>query len=79
MRLHMKKGMSIILVIVLLISNLTGCAGQTENTENANETMSLSSENTSMTTTDGVTVDVGPYVLDDEAELNVKQSKTQAR
>lgn len=65
--------MAIILVIVLLISNLTGCAGQTENTEKANETMSLSSENTSMTTTDGVTVDVGPYVLDDEAELNVKK------
>ncbi len=67
----MKKLISIILAISLLMAVFAGCGGKTETT-------ALSPENTSITTRDGVTVELGDYVLDGETELTVTRQAAEA-
>lgn len=61
------KLLAFILAIVTVLSLLSGCGGNGSKSEK----MTLSPEATSVTTPDGITVDVGDYVLDGEAELTV--------
>ena len=77
------KVIALILVIVLTLSSLSGCGSRpTENpgtspkqsqeqSQEQPQALMLSPETTAVTTSDGVTVDVGDYVLDGEAELTV--------
>lgn len=72
------KVIALLLAIALVISSLTGCGSRlTESSENPSEQsgnvkeITLSPENTAVTTDDGITVDVGDFVLDGEAELSV--------
>ena len=72
------KVIALLLAIALVISSLTGCGSRlTESSENPSEQsgnvkeITLSPENTAVTTDDGITVDVGDFVLDGEAELTV--------
>ncbi len=58
------KVIALLLAIVLVLSLLSGCGGKSQ-------TLTLSPETTAVTTSDGITVDVGSYVLDGEAELTV--------
>lgn len=69
---------ALLLAIALVISSLTGCGSRpTESSENPSEQsgnvkdLTLSPENTAVTTDDGITVDVGDFILDGEAELSV--------
>lgn len=65
------KVLALLLAIVLVLSSLTGCVSRpAEQVENVKD-LTLSPENTAVTTDDGITVDVGDYVLDGEAELTV--------
>ena len=65
------KVIALLLAIALVLSSLSGCGGPpTEQVENVKD-LTLSPENTAVTTDDGITVDVGDYVLDGEAELTV--------
>ncbi len=61
-----KKLTALALIAALMLSLLTGCGGGA-----GSRTMKLSPENTEITTSDGITVNVGDYVLDGEAELVV--------
>lgn len=63
----MKKTVSILLVTVLLLGNLTGCDGG----RGKNDGATLSPETTSVTLSNGVSIDLGVYVLDGEEELTV--------
>ena len=58
------KVIALLLAIILALSLLSGCGGKSQ-------TLTLSPETTAVTTSDGITVDVGSYVLDGEAELTV--------
>ena len=72
------KALTLLLAIVLVLSSLSGCGGPpteqsgnpTEQTESTKD-LTLSPETTAVTTADGITVDVGDFVLDGEAELTV--------
>ena len=65
------KVIALLLAIALVLSSLSGCGGPpTEQVENVKD-LTLSPENTAVTTADGITVDVGDFVLDGEAELTV--------
>lgn len=72
------KVIALLLAIVLVLSSLTGCVSRpaeqsgnpTEQTESTKD-LTLSPETTAVTTADGITVDVGDFVLDGEAELTV--------
>ena len=65
------KVIALLLAIALVLSSLSGCGGPlTEQVENV-KVFTLSPENTAVTTDDGITVDVGDFVLDGEAELTV--------
>ena len=50
---------------------------ETEKPQGSKNDMLMSPENTSVTTKDGIQVDVGEFVLDGEAELTVKQGGTE--
>ena len=63
----MKKTVSILLVTVLLLGNLTGCGGG----GGKNDRATLSPETTSVTLSNGVSIDLGGYVLEGEEELTV--------
>ena len=65
------KVIALLLAIALVLSSLSGCGGPpTEQVENVKD-LTLSPETTAVTTADGITVDVGDFVLDGEAELTV--------
>ena len=65
------KVIALLLAIALMLSSLSGCGGPpTEQVENVKD-LTLSPETTAVTTADGITVDVGDFVLDGEAELTV--------
>lgn len=72
------KVIALLLAIALMLSSLSGCGGPpteqsgnpTEQTESTKD-LTLSPETTAVTTADGITVDVGDFVLDGEAELTV--------
>ncbi|QWV86963.1 hypothetical protein KQ224_02260 [Streptococcus parasuis] len=67
----MKKIVSILLVAVLLLGSLAGCGGGGSKSDVA----TLSPEATGVALSNGVSVELGDYVLDGEAELTVaKQS-----
>ena len=63
----MKKTVSILLVIVLLLGNLTGCGGGGGKINAA----TLSPETTGVTLSNGVSIDLGGYVLESEEEITV--------
>ncbi|RBP65316.1 hypothetical protein DES36_10753 [Alkalibaculum bacchi] len=63
----MKKTVSILLVIVLLLGNLTGCGGGGGKINAA----TLSPETTGVTLSNGVSIELGGYVLESEEELTV--------
>ena len=75
------KVIAVFLTFALILSSLSGCgskpADNTETpqaqtqTETQPKALTLSPEATAVTTDDGITVDVGGYVLDGEAELTV--------
>lgn len=62
------KAIALFLAIVLALSLLSGCGGSPAG---KSQTLTLSPETTAVTTSDGITVDVGDYVLDGETELTV--------
>ena len=65
------KVTALLLAIITVLSLLSGCGGSpTEKTGKKGE-LTLSPETTAVTTSDGITVDVGDYVLDGETELTV--------
>lgn len=72
------KVIALLLAIAPVLSSLTGCVSRpaeqsgnpTEQTESTKD-LTLSPETTAVTTADGITVDVGDFVLDGEAELTV--------
>lgn len=66
----MKRFLAITLALAMILSLLSGCGGNAGGGKS--ETAILSPETTSITTKDGVTVDVGEWVLDGEAELTVE-------
>ena len=70
MNTKLSKIISLLLVLSLLLSACSSGGGGT-----AKGTV-LSPENTSATAA-GITVDVGDYVLDGEAELSVSKGKTE--
>ena len=57
--------------IVLVLSLLSGCGGNPADKPGKKDGLTLSPETTAVTTSDGITVDVGGYVLDGETELTV--------
>ena len=63
----MKKTLSILLAAALLLSSLTGCGGGGGKSYAA----TLSPETTGTKLENGVSVELGDYVLDGEAELTV--------
>ena len=66
------KVIALLLAIVLALSLLSGCGGKSQ-------TLTLSPETTAVTTDDGITVDVGSYVLDGEAELTVTKQPVEEK
>lgn len=62
------KATALLLSIALTLSLLSGCGGSPAG---KSQTLTLSPETTAVTTSDGITVDVGDYVLDGETELTV--------
>lgn len=65
------KVTSLLLAMVLVLSLLGGCGGSPAGEPEKSQTLTLSPEMTVATTDDGITVDVGDYVLDVETELTV--------
>ena len=63
-----RKIISVLLAAAMLSSLLAGCGGTGGG---KSEALTLSPEMTSVTTSDGITVVVGDYVLDGETELTV--------
>ena len=63
-----RKIISMLLAAAMLSSLLAGCSGPGGG---KSETLTLSPEATTVTTSDGITVEVGDYVLDGETELTV--------
>ncbi len=66
-----KRVLSLVLALALTAGLLNGC-GKPET-----HTLSLSPENTAVTTGDGITVDVGDCLLDGETELKVQKRPTE--
>ena len=64
-----RKIISVLLAAAMLSSLLAGCGGPGGGGKS--EALMLSPETTSVTTSDGITVEVGDYVLDGETELTV--------
>ena len=64
-----RKIISVLLAAAMLSSLLAGCGGPDGGGKS--EALTLSPETTSVTTSDGITVVVGDYVLDGETELTV--------
>ena len=64
-----RKIISVLLAAAMLSSLLAGCGGPDGGGKS--EALTLSPEMTSVTTSDGITVVVGDYVLDGETELTV--------
>ncbi|MBC7086869.1 MAG: hypothetical protein H5T96_00100 [Tissierellales bacterium] len=60
----MKKTVSILLAVVLLLSSLAGCGSK-------NDAATLSPEATGVALSNGVSIELGDYVLDGEAEITV--------
>ena len=83
----MKKALSILMAAAILVSLLAGCGGIGGGTkpegaakpdaDKTPETKTLSPEATSARTDAGVFVDVGPYVLEEAAELRVTRQPTE--
>lgn len=71
------KVIALLLAIVLVLSLLSGCGDSPAEKDGKPQTLTLSPETTSVTTDDGITVDVGSYVLDGEAELTVTKQPTE--
>ncbi len=65
------KATAFLLTIALVLSLLTGCGGNPTEKAGKPQALALSPETTAVTTNDGITVDVGNYVLDGETELTV--------
>ena len=65
------KAIALLLAIVLVLSLLSGCGGSPAEKAGKSQALTLSPETTAVTTSDGITVDVGDYVLDGETELTV--------
>jgi hypothetical protein len=63
----MKKLLSILLTVVLVLTCLVGCGGSSGKSDAA----TLSPEATSVTMSNGISVELGDYVLDDEEELTI--------
>ena len=66
-----KKVISILLTIAMMLSLLSGCGGSPTEKAGKSQSLTLSPEATAVTSDDGITVDVGDYVLDGETELTV--------
>lgn len=66
-----KRTLSLVLALALAAGLLNGCGKPKTHTQ------ALSPENTTVTTGDGITVDVGGYLLDGETELNVTKRPTE--
>ncbi|MBR0138805.1 MAG: hypothetical protein IJM17_00795, partial [Firmicutes bacterium] len=80
----MKKALSLLLVLAMLSSLLTGCGGSKESSEKAPASEPVTttyvtelSPETTRAVAEGVTVDVGEYVLDGAAELKVEKQKAE--
>lgn len=58
---------AILMAVTMVLTTLTGCGGSA----GSGKAYTLSPEETSVTTKDGITVDVGAYVLDGKTELTV--------
>ncbi len=71
------KVMAFLLAIVLVLSLLSGCGGSPTEKTGKNGAHTLSPETTAVTTSDGITVDAGDYVLDGETELTVVKQPAQ--
>lgn len=83
------KAIALLLVVAMILSSLAGCGGRNGGTPDVDdgpkdsgkskktEKIELSPEMTCATTKDGVTVDVGPYILSEEAELTVKKMEAE--
>lgn len=65
------KVIALVMTIVLVMSSLSGCEFDLPKLPGKTTALTLSPENTSVTTADGITVNVGNYVLDSETELKV--------
>ena len=69
------KATALLLSIAMTLSLLSGCGGSPKEKMEASsaheQELTLSPETTAVTTNDGITVDVGDYVLDGETELTV--------
>ena len=66
----MKKIVSILLVAAMLLTGLAGCGGGGSKSDAA----TLSPESTGVAMSNGVSVELGDYVLDGEAEFTVASS-----
>lgn len=65
------KVIALVMTIVLVMSSLSGCEFDLPKLPGKTTALTLSPENTSVTTADGITVNVGNYILDSETELKV--------
>ena len=71
------KILALFLTIAVLLPTLSGCGGDPTGTPEdphspeQSEALTLSPEKTSVSTSDGITVEIGDYVLDSETELTV--------
>ena len=70
------KVIAFILAAIMILSLLSGCGGNPADKPGKKGELTLSPETTAVTTSDGITVDVGGYVLDGETQLTI--SKQQA-
>ena len=57
------KVIALVMTIVLVMSSLSGCEFDLPKLPGKTTALTLSPENTSVTTADGITVNVGNYVL----------------
>ena len=66
-----KKTTALFLASIMIVSLLSGCGGSSTGKTGKKDSLTLSPETTSVTTSDGITLDVGDYVLDGETDLTV--------
>lgn len=72
-----RKWMAILLAAAIILSTLSGCGDANSQGTAAVHNTELSPKNTKVTTKEGVTVDVGDYVLDGPEKLTVTKQKTE--
>ncbi len=65
------KVIAFLLAAIMILSLLSGCGGNSADKPGKKGELTLSPETTAVTTSDGITVDVGDYVLDGETQLTV--------